>query len=519
MIQLTCEECGSRLKAPEAAVGKKLKCPGCGTPVVVPVAAGGGAKAVPLPDADGPDEKDDGRPRRRRSRDGAVSTIIPYRNGKALAAYYCGIFGLVPGLGLVLGPAAVVLGFLGWRVVRARPEAKGTGHSITGVVLGALTTVVNAALVIFLAVGGGASYFHSGPDPSQEKVLQKALPPPGYGPGKSKWADKSGLFAEYRDAAEPNGIGRKWPYPADPGERAAIQAAGPLRAIALSADGSRLATVDAKDVNTWDIKLALCVSLRQHSGTTWRESCSAVALAPDGKQVALCSPTWPTLCLYGSATGTAPLPTLSWPSVTLPISTLAFVPDGKRLVGGGKEGLAFWDTATWQEQRSGWAGEVRALTFSKDGKTLAIISAGVHLLDAETLKEQMALPGAPAWAPRSAAFSPDDRVLAVVDSDGALQVWELSTGKLVFGDRQHNSSIDAVAYSPDGKNVVTGSHDGSLKLWDVTKRARVVATRKGNVKGDPVEHLTFTPDGRTLISGSGDVVKAWDVSQLRESKP
>src|SRR6516165_5140956 len=106
MIQLTCEECGSRLKAPEAAVGKKLKCPGCGTPVVVPVAAGGGAKAVPLPDADGPDEKDDGRPRRRRSRDGAVSTIIPYRNGKALAAYYCGIFGLVPGLGLVLGPAA-----------------------------------------------------------------------------------------------------------------------------------------------------------------------------------------------------------------------------------------------------------------------------------------------------------------------------------------------------------------------------------------------------------------------------
>jgi hypothetical protein len=43
----------------------------------------------------------------------AVSTIIPYKNPSALLAYYLGVFSLIPCVGLVLGPGAFVLGFVG----------------------------------------------------------------------------------------------------------------------------------------------------------------------------------------------------------------------------------------------------------------------------------------------------------------------------------------------------------------------------------------------------------------------
>jgi hypothetical protein len=38
-ITVQCEKCGKRLKAPDAAAGKRVKCPGCGGPVSVPAAA------------------------------------------------------------------------------------------------------------------------------------------------------------------------------------------------------------------------------------------------------------------------------------------------------------------------------------------------------------------------------------------------------------------------------------------------------------------------------------------------
>jgi Domain of unknown function (DUF4190) len=84
--------------------------------------------------------------------DEPVSTIIPYRNGYALAAYYCGVFGLVPVAGNVLGPIALVLGVLGLRYVKNHPTAKGTAHAIVGIVLGVLETLVYCGGAAFAVV-------------------------------------------------------------------------------------------------------------------------------------------------------------------------------------------------------------------------------------------------------------------------------------------------------------------------------------------------------------------------------
>ena len=95
-------------------------------------------KPRPRDEDDDDNEEDDDRPRRRRNRDDErdkTGGLIPYKNGKALAAYYCGVFSLIPLFGCVLSVFAVVLGVMGIVYANQHPAAKGKGHAITGIVL------------------------------------------------------------------------------------------------------------------------------------------------------------------------------------------------------------------------------------------------------------------------------------------------------------------------------------------------------------------------------------------------
>lgn len=94
-----------------------------------------------------------GEPFRAPADDGGVSTVIPYKNVKALLAYYFGVFSLIPCLGGILGPTALILGILGLRFAGRNPQAKGTGHAIAGIVLGSLTTIAHLVLVVIMLVG------------------------------------------------------------------------------------------------------------------------------------------------------------------------------------------------------------------------------------------------------------------------------------------------------------------------------------------------------------------------------
>ena len=71
-----------------------------------------------------------------------MSYVVPYKNGMALGAYYCGVFSIIPGLGNVLGPIAFILGILGLRYVKKHPTAHGTGHALVGIIAGLITTIL-----------------------------------------------------------------------------------------------------------------------------------------------------------------------------------------------------------------------------------------------------------------------------------------------------------------------------------------------------------------------------------------
>lgn len=165
-LSLTCPHCDGKLRVADNLAGKKIKCPKCATIFPVPASEKEAIVAeIPPAEPSAPiaDFDDEEMPRSRQStrnirRDptgDAVSTIIPYKNGRALLAYYLGVFSFIPCVGLLLGPAALILGILGWRYVKANPTAKGTGHALAGIIMGTLTTLGYWGLVIFITVMGG----------------------------------------------------------------------------------------------------------------------------------------------------------------------------------------------------------------------------------------------------------------------------------------------------------------------------------------------------------------------------
>ena len=88
--------------------------------------------------------------------DSPVSVVIPYKNPKALIAYYFAIFSLIPCFGLPLGVAAFILGILGLKAAKAHPESHGKVHAWIGIILGGLCVIGNLVGIIVMIVSANS---------------------------------------------------------------------------------------------------------------------------------------------------------------------------------------------------------------------------------------------------------------------------------------------------------------------------------------------------------------------------
>jgi WD40 repeat protein len=71
----------------------------------------------------------------------------------------------------------------------------------------------------------------------------------------------------------------------------------------------------------------------------------------------------------------------------------------------------------------------------------------------------------------------------------------------------HTATVSTLAFSPDGKTLASGSFDSTVKLWNLRVH-REVATLRAH--SGEVTQVTFAPDGNTLASASGDgTVRLW----------
>jgi WD40 repeat protein len=70
----------------------------------------------------------------------------------------------------------------------------------------------------------------------------------------------------------------------------------------------------------------------------------------------------------------------------------------------------------------------------------------------------------------------------------------------------HGDRVDAVTFSADGKTVVTASLDKTIKLWDA-QSGKLLRTLTGHTDG--VLALGVTPKGQIISSGRDETIKIW----------
>ena len=108
----------------------------------------------------------------------------------------------------------------------------------------------------------------------------------------------------------------------------------------------------------------------------------------------------------------------------------------------------------------------------------------------------------------SAAFSPDGLSLATSDTNGEIQIWDVSNGQQLFICQGHNSWVWHVAFSPKHPILASCGQDHTIKLWN-TNNGECLKTLHGH--SNIVTAIAFSPDGQLIASSSTDrTVKIWN---------
>jgi WD40 repeat protein len=274
----------------------------------------------------------------------------------------------------------------------------------------------------------------------------------------------------------------------------------------------------------------------------------AAAFSPDGASVAASYPTIPgggatagkhAIRLIEAKTGKQ---LRAFDGHTADISSLSFSQDGARMVSVGVDGsLKIWEVRSGRELQEATVPVSRK---ADDNSTeLLLAPGGAHLAtwdeneywsiwETQTGRMVGKL-GTPLGAVRLISMVPRSQVLRAanfIDSAGAINSWDLQTGRLVgtvpvqAASGFHSGYSTKIAFSPDGALAVTGSGNdetdeknpsGSnpLTIWDVAS-GTVVRTLAGHPKQTAA--LAFSPDGQSILSAGGDgSATLWNVADGR----
>lgn len=258
----------------------------------------------------------------------------------------------------------------------------------------------------------------------------------------------------------------------------AASAGGPVAAVAISPDGSRLAVARFASV---EIRDAASMKVLRRL-TDFPGKVNSVEFSTDGQRVVAGSG---IAGLYGQA-------------------SIWSVNDGKQLVTFEGHRDAMYDAVLDRDQNV-------LATASYDKK--------IVLWDVETGKELRTLLGHNG-AVFDLDFSPDGKILASASADQTVKLWQVSTGARLDTLSQPLKDQYVVQFSPDGRHVIAGGLDNRIRVWKVVSRnkPRINSLVYSRIAAEgSIIQLGFSPDGSKLVSIADDqTMKLWDTAEYTQ---
>lgn len=190
------------------------------------------------------------------------------------------------------------------------------------------------------------------------------------------------------------------------------------------------------------------------------------------------------------------------------ISTVAYLPDGRRVVTGSNDGtLRVWNLESKEQEGTLMKHDntVSSLAVTRDGtKIISIDNNGrIKIWDAESheLVKEWTHPGSfPSFA-----ISPDDCFIAVGYETTVFYSME---GTQVNRSIDIGSRVSSICFSPDGGKLSCGT-GYDVRVYDVSSCVLLLGPLKGHK--DWVRRVLWSCDGSTIFSTSYDkTIRCWN---------
>ncbi len=207
--------------------------------------------------------------------------------------------------------------------------------------------------------------------------------------------------------------------------------------------------------------------------------------------------------------------------VAIPVTAVAFSPDGSQLASSGYHEVLVWNATDGALIRriSNVAERIYDLEYSADGTQLAV-AAGTpgqlgelklfSVADGELIRTLARARD----AVFALSFSPDGQMLACAGADRSITVVKVADGVEVIRIEDHADWVMDVNWSPDGQRLVSSSRDKTCKVFEAATGNPVI-TFSGH--GEPVYSAAFLADSKTVVSGGSDRrLRVWNSADAKE---